>query len=59
MSARTGGAAADPQGISVFLVGREAPGVSMFAYPTQSGGRAADLRLENVAVDEWGNVDLV
>jgi alkylation response protein AidB-like acyl-CoA dehydrogenase len=56
VSARTRGAVADPRGMSVFLVGREAAGVSMFAYPTQSGGRAADLRLENVAVDEDGLV---
>src|SRR5882672_12087479 len=41
VSARTGGAAADPQGISVFLVAREAAGVTTLAYPTQSGGRAA------------------
>jgi len=51
VSARTGGTVADPRGISVFLVGRETAGVTMFAYPTQSGGRAADLQLENVAVD--------
>jgi alkylation response protein AidB-like acyl-CoA dehydrogenase len=51
VSARTGGAVADARGISVFLVGREATGVTTFAYPTQSGGRAADLRLANVAVD--------
>jgi alkylation response protein AidB-like acyl-CoA dehydrogenase len=51
VSARTGGAVADPRGISVFLVGRGAAGATTFAYPTQSGGRAADLRLENVAVD--------
>ena len=51
VSARTGGAAADAQGISLFLVGREAAGVTPFAYPTQSGGRAADLRLDDVAVD--------
>lgn len=51
VTARTGGAAADFRGISVFLVGREAAGVTTFAYPTQSGGRAADVRLENVAVD--------
>jgi alkylation response protein AidB-like acyl-CoA dehydrogenase len=50
VSARTGGAVADSRGISVFLVGREAAGVTAFAYPTQSGGRAADLRLEDVAV---------
>jgi alkylation response protein AidB-like acyl-CoA dehydrogenase len=33
------------------LVAREAVGVTQFAYPTQSGGRAADLRLDKVAVD--------
>ncbi|MGC1523931.1 MAG: acyl-CoA dehydrogenase family protein, partial [Steroidobacteraceae bacterium] len=32
----------DARGISVFLVGREAEGVTLLAYPTQSGGRAAD-----------------
>ena len=43
-----GNGAGDPRGISVFLVGREAQGVSLLAYPTQSGGRAADLRLDDV-----------
>jgi alkylation response protein AidB-like acyl-CoA dehydrogenase len=38
------------QGISVFLVGRETQGVSLLAYPTQSGGRAADLRLDDVTL---------
>src|SRR6202011_2085773 len=33
------------------MVGREAAGATLYAYPTQSGGRAADLRLEDVAVD--------
>jgi alkylation response protein AidB-like acyl-CoA dehydrogenase len=51
VSARSSGSAAERQGISVFLVGREAPGLTLFAYPTQSGGRAADLRLEGVALD--------
>jgi alkylation response protein AidB-like acyl-CoA dehydrogenase len=50
VSARTSGDAAYDDGIAVFLVGREAAGVSTFAYPTQSGGRAADVRLENVVV---------
>jgi alkylation response protein AidB-like acyl-CoA dehydrogenase len=36
--------------ISVFLVERESEGVSLFAYPTQSGGRAADLRLQDVVI---------
>jgi alkylation response protein AidB-like acyl-CoA dehydrogenase len=40
--------AGDPRGVSVFLVEREAPGVSLLTYPTQSGGRAADLRLDDV-----------
>jgi alkylation response protein AidB-like acyl-CoA dehydrogenase len=51
VSARTGGDAADTRGISLFLVGHEAAGVTTFDYPTQWGGRAADLRLEDVAVD--------
>jgi len=41
-------ARADPRGVSVFLVEREAQGVSLLAYPTQSGGRAGDLRLDDV-----------
>ena len=45
VSARSGDA------VSVFLVGREAKGVALFAYPTQSGGRAADLRLQDVVLD--------
>ncbi|HEY4969883.1 MAG TPA: acyl-CoA dehydrogenase family protein [Steroidobacteraceae bacterium] len=52
VSARSSGHAGEPHGISVFLVAREAAGVSLFAYPTQSGGRAADVRLDGVAVDE-------
>jgi alkylation response protein AidB-like acyl-CoA dehydrogenase len=42
--------AADAREISVFLVGRETQGVSVLAYPTQSGGRAGDLRLDDVWV---------
>src|SRR5277367_576249 len=51
VSARSGGSVREPRGISLFRVGREAAGLSLIAYPTQSGGRAADLRLEGVAVD--------
>jgi alkylation response protein AidB-like acyl-CoA dehydrogenase len=51
VSARSGGNAGYAHGISLFLVGREAAGATLFAYPTQSGGRAADLRLEGVALD--------
>jgi alkylation response protein AidB-like acyl-CoA dehydrogenase len=41
----------DAAGISLFLVGRESAGLTLFAYPTQSGGRAADVRLDGVALD--------
>jgi alkylation response protein AidB-like acyl-CoA dehydrogenase len=51
VSARTGVGANHAGDISLFLVGREAPGVTLLAYPTQSGGRAADLRLEDVTLD--------
>jgi alkylation response protein AidB-like acyl-CoA dehydrogenase len=51
VTGRTAGKVLDRDGISVFLVPREAPGVTLSAYPTQSGGRAADLQFENVAVD--------
>jgi alkylation response protein AidB-like acyl-CoA dehydrogenase len=54
VAARSSGLASEPQGISMFLVAREAAGMSLFAYPTQSGGRAADLRLKDVAVDAAG-----
>ena len=51
VSARSSGNTGDRHGISLFLIGRETPGLSLFSYPTQSGGRAADLRLRDVAVD--------
>ncbi len=50
VSARTAGTASAKEGVSLFLVRRGAPGVSLRSYPTQSGGRAADVALENVAV---------
>jgi alkylation response protein AidB-like acyl-CoA dehydrogenase len=50
VSARNGGKVADRDGISLFLVPRDAKGLSIAAYPTQSGARAADLSLEDVTV---------
>jgi alkylation response protein AidB-like acyl-CoA dehydrogenase len=50
VSARGTGQVADADGISLFLVPRDAPGLTLFGYPTQSGGRAADLQLADVAV---------
>src|SRR3984885_10079642 len=50
VSARSGAKVGDRDGISLFLVPRDAQGLTIAAYPTQSGARAADLLLENVAV---------
>jgi alkylation response protein AidB-like acyl-CoA dehydrogenase len=50
VSARGAGRVGEAEGVSLFLVARDAPGLTMFPYPTQSGGRAADLQLASVAV---------
>ena len=50
VSARSAGGANDAKGISVFLVDRQAPGLSVRSYTTQDGGRAADLVLDQVEV---------
>jgi alkylation response protein AidB-like acyl-CoA dehydrogenase len=51
VSARSGGNTGDAQGISVFLVERGSAGLTLFSYATQSGARAADVRLDGVTVD--------
>ncbi len=48
VSARTAGEAADAQGVSLFLVPRDAPGVVLDVYPTVDGQRAADVYLNSV-----------
>jgi len=50
VSARTAGGARDAQGISLFVVDRTAKGVSARDYRTIDGLRAAELRLDAVAV---------
>jgi alkylation response protein AidB-like acyl-CoA dehydrogenase len=50
VSARSSGKIGDRDGISLFFVPRNAQGLTVAAYPTQSGARAADLLLENVSV---------
>jgi alkylation response protein AidB-like acyl-CoA dehydrogenase len=42
--------ARDGKGISLFLVDAKAPGVTLRAYPTQDGARAADVKLAGVEV---------
>jgi pimeloyl-CoA dehydrogenase small subunit len=50
ISARTSGNGADPQGISLFLVDRDAPGVALKTYRTMDNLRAADIRFSGTAV---------
>ncbi len=50
VTARTGGGERDREGIGVFLVEAEAPGVSRRGYPTQDGLRAAEITLRGVRV---------
>jgi len=50
VAARTSGQANDKDGISLFIVDANSEGVAIQAYRTQDGGRAAEVRLENVLV---------
>ena len=54
VSARTSGNAHDANGISLFLVDRDAKGLTVRDYPTVDGLRAADITLENVKVGPEG-----
>jgi alkylation response protein AidB-like acyl-CoA dehydrogenase len=48
VSARTAGAAGDPDGISLFLVPRTAPGLTLEEYLNVDGQSAADVSLDGV-----------
>lgn len=48
--ARTKGGARDKDGLSLFLVNRNAPGVSVRSYPTQDGARAAEIKFDGVSI---------
>jgi pimeloyl-CoA dehydrogenase small subunit len=50
VSARTGGQGTDPHGVSLFLVDRTAPGVTVKEYRTIDEQRAADVGFSGVAV---------
>lgn len=52
VSARTAGAPAESQGISLFLLPKSAPGVSTRDYPTNDGLRASEVHLENVRLGQ-------
>lgn len=50
VTARTGGGQRDAQGVSVFLVDKNAKGVTTRDYPTVDGQRASEVTFENVSV---------
>jgi alkylation response protein AidB-like acyl-CoA dehydrogenase len=50
VTARTGGGQRDAQGVSVFLVDKNAKGVTTRDYPTVDGLRASEVTFENVAL---------
>jgi alkylation response protein AidB-like acyl-CoA dehydrogenase len=50
VSARNSGKVGDREGISLFLVPRDTKGLTVAGYPTQSGARAADLKLDDVTL---------
>ena len=51
VSARLGGDRRDRDGIGLFLVDANAPGVTRRGYPTQDGQRAAEIAFANVRVE--------
>jgi alkylation response protein AidB-like acyl-CoA dehydrogenase len=50
VSARTSGKADSREGTSLFLVDKVSPGITLREYPTLDGRRAAEVRLDKVAV---------
>lgn len=52
VSARTAGADDDRAGISLFLVDKNAAGLTLIEYPTMDGRRAADVIFDEVRVGE-------
>ena len=50
VSARTGGSEREAEGVSLFLVDRQAPGVSTRDYPTVDGRRASEITLDGVSL---------
>ena len=48
VSARTSGAQRDREGVTLFILDKNAPGISSRDYPTIDGRRASEITLENV-----------
>jgi alkylation response protein AidB-like acyl-CoA dehydrogenase len=58
VTARTRGVRRDRDGVSAFLVARDAPGVSLREYPTVDGSRAADVRFDGAVGEAIGDPGL-
>ncbi|MET4324058.1 pimeloyl-CoA dehydrogenase small subunit [Bradyrhizobium sp. RT5a] len=56
VSARTAGGAREKDGIGLFLIDANAPGLMRRTYPTQDGLRAAEITLQNVRI---GGADVI
>lgn len=52
VTARTSGGQRDHDGVSVFVVAKDAAGITTRDYPTVDGRRASEVYLENVSVGE-------
>ena len=50
VTARTGGAQREHQGVSLFMVDKDAPGVTTRDYPTVDGRRASEITFEGVSL---------
>ncbi|KAB7741514.1 pimeloyl-CoA dehydrogenase small subunit [Parvibaculum sedimenti] len=50
VTARTSGGQRDRDGVSIFIVDKNAPGVSTRDYPTVDGRRASEITFENIKV---------
>ena len=57
VTARTSGDRRDSNGVSVFVVAKDAQGVSTRDYPTVDGRRASEVYFENVAVGAEAVID--
>ena len=56
VSARTAGSPGDVEGVSLFLVPREAKGVILESYPTIDGQRAADVYFKDLEISAAGRL---
>ena len=55
VTARTSGGRTERRGIGLFMLDAEQPGVSRRGYPTQDGGRAAEITFEDAAATPLGD----